>query len=260
MTEIQVMLGKLMQKTTRSITRRLGFEIVRGGNPVRTFHSDNYLRHNARRLEHLASLGIPVSNTSVLEVGAGIGDHSHYYLDRGCHVTITEAREENLTHLRSRYPECTVLQLDMDAPVAVAGAPFDVVHCYGLLYHLGKPAEALAFLAQQTSGLLFLETCVSFGDELAVHLTGEPKANPTQAYSGMGCRPTRSWVHKELSSHFEHVYLPLTQQCHSEFPIDWSAPKQHQALLQRAIFIASRQPIDNPLLTTELVTQQKRHQ
>lgn len=254
------MTTKFVRKTMRSITRRLGVEIVRGGSPMRSFHSDHYLRHNARRLEHLTSLGIPVSNKSVLEVGAGIGDHSHYYLDRGCRLTISEAREENLSLLRKRYPENTVLQLDMDAPVAVAGAPFEIVHCYGLLYHLGKPAEALKFLAEQTSGMMFLETCVSFGDEPAVNLTGEPKKNPTQAYSGMGCRPTRSWVFDQLKSRFEHVYLPLTQPCHSEFPIDWSAPEKHQALLQRAIFIASRQPLNNPLLTTELVTHQQRHQ
>src|SRR5262245_59527575 len=40
------------------------------------FHSDSYRRHNARRLEHLASLRLAVAHATVLEVGAGVGDHS----------------------------------------------------------------------------------------------------------------------------------------------------------------------------------------
>lgn len=87
---------------------------VRGYDPVQVFHSDHYLRHNARRLEHLASLRIPVAGMTVLEVGAGIGDHSHYYIDRGCSITITEARAENLDYLKRRYPDVHVRFLDMD--------------------------------------------------------------------------------------------------------------------------------------------------
>ena len=37
-------------------------------------HSENYLRINGRRLEHLASLGLPLDGRTVLEVGAGLGD------------------------------------------------------------------------------------------------------------------------------------------------------------------------------------------
>jgi hypothetical protein len=228
------------------------------GSPVHDFHSDQYLRHNARRLEHLASLRIPVAGLSVLEVGAGIGDHSHYYLDRGCNVTITEARSENLLYLRNRYPDCSVQFLDMEAPSHVEGSPFDVVHCYGLLYHLSKPRQALAFLSQNTNRMLLLETCVSFGDNEAMNLTGETQSDPTQAYSGTGCRPTRAWVFRELSGLFEYVYLPTTQPCHEEFPLDWTTPENHRAGLQRAVFIASRERLENEALSQSLVLQQTR--
>lgn len=56
----------------------------------RHFHSIFYLRHNARRQEHLATLGLDLGNKSVLEVGAGIGDHTQFFLDRGCKVLCTE--------------------------------------------------------------------------------------------------------------------------------------------------------------------------
>lgn len=252
------MLTKLSTKVKRAIGKMNAVDS--SGNPAESFHSNHYLRHNARRLEHLASLRVPVTGMSVLEVGAGIGDHSHYYIDRGCDVTITEARRENLAYITKRYPNRSVLFLDMDDPTSVPGAPFDVVHCYGLLYHLRKPRQALSFLGQNAKKMLFLETCVSFGDGEEENLTEETQHNPTQAFSGIGCRPTRSWLFKELRELFEYVYLPKTQPWHEEFPLDWSAPEKHRSRLKRAIFIASREPMENPILTQTLVLQQTRHE
>ena len=151
------------KKVVRTIAKKLGYQKIRASNLAGTFHSPHYLRHNARRLEHLASLRIPVSGMSVLEVGAGIGDHSHYYIDRGCSITITEARPENLKYLRRRYSHDKVQFLDMERPSQIDGSPFDIVHCYGLLYHLKNPEKALTFLGRSTKRMLFLETCVSFG-------------------------------------------------------------------------------------------------
>ena len=236
------------------------FAVVRGNDPVLAFHSNHYLRHTARRLEHLASLGIPVAGMSVLEVGAGIGDHSHYYIDRGCRVTITEARKENLRRLRDRYPKFDIRFLDLEAPTPIEGSPFDVVHCYGLLYHLSNPGQTLAFLSQNTGKMLFLETCVSFGDDADINHVGEAQASPTQAYSGTGCRPTRAWLFKELQGLFEYVYLPKTQPCHEEFPLDWTSPEKHGVGLQRAVFVASRVPLEIGALTPNLVQQQARQE
>ena len=84
--------------------------------PESVFHAPFYLRHNQRRLEHLASLRLPLRETSVLEVGAGIGDHTGFFVDRHCDVTCLEAREENLRILKERYPQVVALRLDMDDP------------------------------------------------------------------------------------------------------------------------------------------------
>ncbi len=61
------------------------------GSPKDVFLSYHYQRHNQRRLEHLATLGLSIAGSTVLEVGAGIGDHTSFFLDRGCHVVCTEA-------------------------------------------------------------------------------------------------------------------------------------------------------------------------
>ncbi len=182
------------------------------------FHSDAYLRHNQRRLEHLASLRLPIPGKSVLEVGAGPGDHTSFYLDRGCRVLATELRPENLMLLRNRYrahPRVEVAALDMDNPVPL-GRKFDIVHCYGLLYHLQQPEQALRFLAEHCSGMLLLETCVSPGDEAAINPLAEPSEQFSQSFYGTGCRPTRIWVWNMLSALFPHVYAPRTQPAHED--------------------------------------------
>lgn len=242
----------------RNIVWKLGDAFL-GNDSVAWFHSNHYLRHNARRLEHLASLRIPVAGMTVLEVGAGIGDHSHYYLDRGCKITITEARPQNLQYLKKLYFGYDIQHLDMEHPAPLKNAPFEIVHCYGLLYHLNNPAQALDFLSENCRRMLFLETCVSFGSGKEINLEAENQNNPTQAYTGIGCRPTRPWLFEKLQELFEHVYLPSTQPNHEEFPIDWTSPEKHQAALSRAIFVASREKLSNEFLTQELIDHQTRH-
>jgi hypothetical protein len=223
------------------------------------FHSVHYLRHNSRRLEHLASLSVVVIGKTVLEVGAGIGDHSHYYLDRGCQLTITEARLESLHYLQKRYPDTEIRQLNLDDPDPNFDRKFQVIHCYGVLYHLKNPGAALRYLAQRTTELLILETCVSFGSDARENLVPEEQSNRTQSITGLGCRPTRNWVFGELKKHFEHVYCTRTQPNHPEFPTDWTKPDLHHESLSRAVFVASRQSLDNQQLVDFLPEQQPRH-
>lgn len=58
-----------------------------------------------------------LAGATVLEVGAGIGDHTSFFLDRGCQVVSTEAREDNLDILRTRYPNIQIKHLDTEAPL-----------------------------------------------------------------------------------------------------------------------------------------------
>lgn len=163
----------------------------------RHFHSIFYLRHNARRQEHLATLGLDLGNKSVLEVGAGIGDHTQFFLDRGCKVLCTEPRGENLDVIRQRFgsnPNVTVDHLDLDGDLPAEAHQYDVVYCYGVLYHLSRPAEALAWMCDRAVDLLLLETCVSYSGEDEPFLVSERASSPSQAITGTGCRPSRVWV------------------------------------------------------------------
>lgn len=222
------------------------------------FKNDEYQRHNHRRLEHLASLGLDLRNLTVLEVGAGIGDHTSFFLDRQCHVTSVEAREENLKLLQLRYPNLNSKQFDLDNPEFIFEQTFDVVYCYGLLYHLKKPAEAIEFMAA-CCNMLLLETCVSYGEEEAINYCNESTSEPTQSYWGQGCKPTRKWVYNQLHHWFRFVYMPTTQPHHEEFPTDWSCEPPPSNQLTRSIFIASKQELYNPQLVQGILMKQFRH-
>lgn len=223
------------------------------------FHSLRYLHNTARRLEHLATLGLPLHRRSVLEVGAGIGDLTQFFADRGCSIHATEARASHLSVLAARYenhPFVTTEGLNLDPPPANLERSFEVVVSYGVLYHLSDPAAALDLLAAACTDLMIVETIVGDGDELATNPVAEDAALAGAAYTGKACRPSRRWVTSQLRQRFEFVYLPETQPNHYEFPVDWSVPSPFS---RRAIFIASRRPLDNPLLTPRLPDRQHRH-
>lgn len=224
---------------------------------ISEFHSDHYVRHNQRRLEHLATLGLPFEGRSVIEVGAGIGDHTSFFLDRGCSVLTSDGRPENVELLRRRYPSIAVRQLDLDNPQPEFRETADIVYCYGTLYHLRRPAEALTFLARCCKSMMLVETRVSLGDDERLDIAEENSLNPSQALLGIGCRPTRLWVHQRLSELFPYVYMPKTQPWHPEFPVDWTIPES-AGELTRAIFIASREPLRNRLLIEQIPERQER--
>ncbi len=228
------------------------------GSPEDVFWSAQYIRHNQRRQEHLASLRLPIGGRTVLETGAGIGDHTSFFLDRGCDVIVTEGRAANIARLRKRYPKLRVEHLDLNQP-PVQGPQVDIVYCYGTLYHLERPAGALKFMAGCCKELLLLETAVSGGTGQNLHPVREYRGSASQAVSGVGCRPTRDWVCARLKEEFPHVYLPQTQPWHEEFPLEWEGLEFDPSKLTRAVFVASRTALDNPVLLESIPDRQIRH-
>lgn len=222
------------------------------GSPQFDFHSIRYQTMNARRMEHLASLGLPIAGRSVLEVGAGIGDLTGFFVDRGCRVTSTEGRDENLDLLRARWADharVRIEKLGLDPVPTDAPEPHEIVFCYGLLYHLSDPGAALKYLADACTGMLLLETQASFGDHTDHTAWQEDASIASAAVSGNACRPTRPWLLANLSDLFEHVYFARTQPLHNEFPTAWTSAAIPRS--PRLIMVASRTPIENSLLVTQ---------
>jgi 2-polyprenyl-3-methyl-5-hydroxy-6-metoxy-1,4-benzoquinol methylase len=226
-------------------------------SPLDVFLTADALAINQARQEHLAALGLDLSAKQVLEVGAGIGLHTPFFLERGCEVTVTDGNRANVEQIRRRHPALRAAQVDMDLDGDLRHlGSFDVVYCYGLLYHLADPEGAIRRLAAVCTGVLLLETCVSLGGYSEVIYLRD-FAGSNQATSGIGCRPTRAWVMERLRQYFGHAFHSKTQPAHSDFPTDWDFPETR--LLYRAVFVGSRQPLQAPGLTTEIPRKQARH-
>ena len=222
-------------------------------DPFSVFLAPNAHAINHARQSHLASLGLDLRGKSVLEVGAGIGLHTPFFLERGCTVTVTDGRAENVAEIARRHPgvKTAIVDLEVDRPIELGR--FDVIYCYGLLYHLSNPQRALARLADACDGQLLLETAVSPGTHDELLLVRDPDAF-NQAISGIGCRPTRLWILNRLKSLFGYGYIPRTQPDHVDFPADWiHTPIQ---TMHRSIFVGSRTPLALPTLSDSVPDEQ----
>ena len=228
---------------------RIARGIYRKTHPFWPFLQEDALAINAARLDHLATLDLPVAGKSVLEVGAGIGLLTPFFIQRGCRVVSTDSRAGNVAEIKRRHPALEAEVVDLDHPETVKRVgPFDIVFCYGTLYHLAKPDEALAALAE-ISQLILLETVVNTADDESVQLV-EESTTINQAAHMVGARPSRQWVLNRLRSYWGHGYISRTQPAHPDFPVDWKQPPTGR--LTRAIFVGSRAPISNRLLAEEI--------
>jgi hypothetical protein len=222
---------------------------------IQEFSLWEYERINQRRLEHLTSLRLEFDRKSVWEVSAGVGDLSSFFIDRDADLTITDVRPVLLDILRDRYPKLRIEELDLEIPRSSFDRTFQVIACYGSLYHVRNPDQAIAFMAARCSGMLIIESCVSFGDSVALNLVEEDRTAFSQAYHGVGCRPTRAYIFEELSKHFPHVYVTAEQPRHEQFPIDWTNQSSNGNLV-RTVFVAAREAMDHPKLLAYLPRQQ----
>jgi SAM-dependent methyltransferase len=205
-------------------------------------------------MDHLASLGLDLSGRSVLDVGCGVGHLAQFFVERGCSVTCVDARPANIEGLRAHYPglEAHVLNVETEALSAFGG--FDVVFCYGLLYHLENPVAGLRNMAAVCDDLLLLETLVTDHRQPMLTLVDEPHIS-NQAVGGMGCRPTPSFVVMALNrAGFPHVYAPRSAPDHPEFRFEWrnDASYARDGRNLRCIFVASRRELGGDRLVSLL--------
>jgi hypothetical protein len=234
---------------------RIGNFLEKLGRNVRYFGESLYgqaflsrvaIQINKARLEHLASLNLELTGKSVLEVGAGIGLLTKFFENRNCFILSTDAREVNLKEMAQRFPGRKIRKLDLDLETNLTGlGMFEVVFCYGTLYHLSKPETALKSLSVICSQIILLETCVAPWSHEELILVKETPQN-NQAHSGIGCRPTRSWIMAMLRKYFGYAYISKFQPNHEDFRTDWNLP--YDGLGYRAVFVGSKQPLKNDKL------------
>lgn len=214
------------------------------------FDRDHFRRYNAARLKHLATLNLPLEGKRVLDLGCGPGDLAQFFVERGCDVVCIDARQENIDKLQRQYPGLTAHVADVETASLEEFGTFDIVFCYGLLYHLENPIAALRKMRAVCTSLLLLETIVCDHRLPVLRLVREP-ALPTQSLHRIGGRPSPSYVVNALIHvGFPFVYMPRVMPEHPDFhyerqdTLGW----RRGEWMFRSIFAASIHQIENVTL------------
>lgn len=110
---------------------------------------------------------------SAVDVGCGIGFFSNYLSSRGLKVVGVDAREENIAEAVSRYPGVEFIHGDAEDSSIQKLGQFDLVVCFGLLYHLENPFRVVRNLCALTKQILIIESMVCPGLEPIARLVHE---------------------------------------------------------------------------------------
>lgn len=232
-------------------------------DPRPVFRTSEQLRLNSRRLELLGACGLAPVQERVLDLGAGVGDLDSFFLDRGCEVVVTDAREQNLVSARADLANAMegtdaarrlgfeVLHLERASGSGDRGR-FGAVVCFGVLHLVERPAEAIAWAAAQARRVLLVDAVVTTGAGEAAHTVAAASGTADGAAGTRESRVTRGWLYARLREAMPHVYALRVRPRHEAYPGDWSAETTRRMRSARAMFVASRVPMANPWLVAGL--------
>jgi FkbM family methyltransferase len=154
---------------------------------------------------------------TALDAGCGIGFFSNHLAQHGLKVTGIDARAENVAEAKSRYPGVDFRAQDVEDPSIRDLGSFDLVLCYGLLYHLENPFRAVRNLYEVTGRVLLIESLIApYEGPLA--LLADESQGEDQALRHVAFIPTEACLVKMLyRAGFPAVYRLAEQPDHEEF-------------------------------------------
>ncbi|HWF04364.1 MAG TPA: class I SAM-dependent methyltransferase, partial [Candidatus Angelobacter sp.] len=90
---------------------------------------------------------------TAFDTGCGVGYFSGVLQELGLRVAAADGRAENVAEARERYPSIDFRVADAESASPDLGT-FDLVLCFGLLYHLENPLRAMRNLRALTGKIL----------------------------------------------------------------------------------------------------------
>jgi len=123
--------------------------------------------------------------SNALDAGCGVGFFTQTLAECGLSVCGFDGRPENVAEARRRFPEILFEQLDVQNRGVLQLGHFDLVLCFGLMYHLENPLLAIRNLREMTEKCLLLESMCLPEEKSSMLLRAEPR----QARVGAG-RPS----------------------------------------------------------------------
>ena len=176
--------------------------------------------------------------SNAVDVGCGVGFFSQTLLDCGLNVCGFDGRGENVAEARRRFPHIPFEQGDLEEPVILQLGQFDLVLCFGLLYHLQNPLLAIRNLRRLTQKCLLLESMCLPEEKTSLLLRVEPRQGD-QSLTDVACYASESTLVKMLyRAGYGKVYRVTPLPDHEDF----RETAEHAR--RRTVLLASVAPID----------------
>ena len=192
---------------------------------------DHTLRRIVKRLK-------PAQGSTAVDAGCGVGFFSQALAECGLRACGIDARLENVEEARRRFPGIPFERADVEAREISQLGRFDLVLCFGPLYHLENPLQAIRNPRAITEKCLVLESMCLPEGRCSLLLRTEPRQED-QSLTEIACYPSESSQVKMLyRAGFAKVYR-VTQ-----LPDHDDVCETHEHERRRTIVLASHTPID----------------
>jgi FkbM family methyltransferase len=143
---------------------------------------------------------------TAVDAGCGVGFFAQTLTELGLEARGFDGRFENVVEARKRFPKVEFEYGDIESAEVAALGTFDLVLCFGLLYHLESPMRAIRHLRALTGKGLLIESMVVPGDDARMVLREEP-SQVDQSLTDMAFYPSEPCLVKMLyRAGFAHVY------------------------------------------------------
>jgi FkbM family methyltransferase len=175
--------------------------------------------------------------SNAVDAGCGVGFFSQTLAECGLNVCGFDGRAENVAEARRRFPHIPFEQGNIEAPSILQLGRFDLVLCFGLLYHLENPLLAIRHLYGLTEKCLLLESMCLPYEKPSMVLRDEPRQED-QSLTDVACCPSEGCLAKMLyRAGFKMVYRVLPLPDHEDFRETGEHMRRRTVLLAPSVAI-----------------------
>lgn len=186
----------------------------------------------------IARLKPALGLATALDAGCGVGFFSKTLEECGLHVCGFDGRKANIEEARRRFPQIPFETADIQDREILELGQFDLVLCFGLVYHLENPLLAMRHLRALTKKCLLLES-MCLAEEMPSLLLREEPREDDQSLTDLSCYPSEGSLVKMLyRAGFAAVYRVIPLPRHDDFR---DTPNHKR---RRTVLLASSLPID----------------
>ncbi|HUL35288.1 MAG TPA: class I SAM-dependent methyltransferase [Candidatus Eisenbacteria bacterium] len=212
------------------------------------FDQSHYDALNAAREETirriLPDLMQRMNLKTALDLGCGLGHYANVLHSQGFDVLAVDGREENVIEAKRRYPDLRFQIADAQDPSLADLGKFDLVFCFGLLYHLENPFSVVRSISALASKLVLIEGIVYPSPEPVMVLMDE-NTGVDQGLNFMAFYPSETCLIKMLRrAGFAHCHNPSRMPAHPEYH------KGANGFRRRTVVAAAKEAIESSLLST----------